>query len=356
MQIEIPAFIQKLNQIFPADCELNLVGGCVRDSLLGLIPKDYDLVTNLLPDEIEDLLEAYNIPSDSIGKAFGIIFATIDQNCVEIATYRNDIDGSRNTRISFSNRDEDAARRDFTINQIYYDLRSNQIIDKFGGMKDLNDKILRCVGDANKRFEEDQLRVYRAYRFANKYKLSFDNDLKQAIENIQFSFISRERIVNELQKTFETLGHIPFGKSAMQPIFDFMFGENVICYSSERDSDPFVNFILNLPRNLKTPEKLKEYGFSDNFSNLCVALKRIGANDKEFIAKIASKEVNIVNNFANKKYAMRYARRSECVYKFITFNPDVPNGSVLKDSGLSGTEIGKAISDSIIEQWEAHHE
>ena len=117
--INIPSYINKIVAIFPEDCELNLVGGCVRDSFLGLEPKDYDLVTNLQPDQIESLLKANNIPCDSIGKAFGIIFATIEGYCVEIATYRQDIDGYRQTRVEFSDRKGDASRRDFTINQIY---------------------------------------------------------------------------------------------------------------------------------------------------------------------------------------------------------------------------------------------
>ena len=156
-------------------------GGCVRDMLLGVEPKDFDIVTSAKPDEIEDLLE-HTIP---IGKQFGVILAIQNNHHFEIATFRSDAgysDGRRPDAVEFTNAEEDAHRRDFTINALFYDPSTDKIMDYVNGQKDLDDKLVRFIGDPEERIKEDHLRILRAVRFKNVYNLQYHPDTYQAIK------------------------------------------------------------------------------------------------------------------------------------------------------------------------------
>lgn len=176
-------------------------GGCVRDMLLGIEPKDFDIVTSAKPDEIEDLLEK-TIP---IGKEFGVILAVQDGHHFEIATFRSDSgysDGRRPDAVEFTNAKEDAFRRDFTINALFYDPQEDKIIDYVDGQLDLRDKLVRFIGDPEERIKEDHLRILRAVRFKNVYDFQYHPDTYAAIRKHVHLVkdISKERIADELNK------------------------------------------------------------------------------------------------------------------------------------------------------------
>lgn len=176
-------------------------GGCVRDMLLGIEPKDFDIVTSAKPDEIEHLLEK-TIP---IGKEFGVILAIQDGHHFEIATFRSDSgysDGRRPDAVEFTNAKEDAFRRDFTINALFYDPQKDEIIDYVNGQVDLRDKLVRFIGDPEERIKEDHLRILRAVRFRNLYNFQYHPDTYQAIKKHVHLIedISRERVADELNK------------------------------------------------------------------------------------------------------------------------------------------------------------
>ncbi len=176
-------------------------GGCVRDMLFGTEPKDIDIVTSAKPDEIEDLLE-HTIP---IGKKFGVILAIKDGYNFEIATFRSDSgysDGRRPDAVQFLSSEEDANRRDFTINALFYDPVQDRIIDYVEGQKDLKDKLVRFIGDPKTRIQEDHLRILRAVRLKNNFDLQYDPETYQAIKKNAhlITKISKERIADELNK------------------------------------------------------------------------------------------------------------------------------------------------------------
>ena len=176
-------------------------GGCVRDMLLGVEPKDFDIVTSAKPDEIEELLE-HTIP---IGKKFGVILAIQNNHHFEIATFRSDSgysDGRRPDAVEFTNAEEDAKRRDFTINAIFYDPIEDKIFDYTGGQKDMKDQLIRFIGDPEKRIKEDHLRILRAVRFKNGYDMQYHPDTYQAIKKHVklIEDISKERVKDELNK------------------------------------------------------------------------------------------------------------------------------------------------------------
>ncbi|MFH1534334.1 MAG: CCA tRNA nucleotidyltransferase [Nitrospirota bacterium] len=193
--------IQIIEILKKAGHESYWAGGCVRDMLLGIEPKDFDIVTSAKPDEIEDLLE-HTIP---IGKKFGVILAIVNEHHFEIATFRSDAgysDGRRPDAVEFTNAEQDAERRDFTINGIFYDPQEDRILDYVGGQKDMEEKLVRFIGDPEERILEDHLRILRAVRFKNTYNLQYHPDTYQAIKkhvNL-IKNISKERVKDELNK------------------------------------------------------------------------------------------------------------------------------------------------------------
>jgi len=177
-------------------------GGCVRDRLLGIDPKDYDIATNALPDRVLELFPG----STAVGKNFGVVVVRFRNINFEIATFRQDHDyrdGRRPERVSFVTAEEDAERRDFTINAMFYDPIADELHDFVGGRADLDAKKIRCVGEASRRFAEDHLRMMRAVRFASRLGFKIDTDTASAIRKHAAAVerISKDRIQVELTRT-----------------------------------------------------------------------------------------------------------------------------------------------------------
>ena len=178
------------------------VGGCVRDSLLKKIPTDWDITTDALP---EDMKKIFKKTFDT-GIAHGTVTVLMDGVGYELTTYRIDgnySDGRHPDSVSFSkNLSEDLCRRDFTINAMAYSNKKG-IVDLFDGRKDLQNGIIRAVGDAKKRFDEDALRMLRAVRFAAQLGFKIDDDTFEAIKEKAklLSKVSKERIFVELNKS-----------------------------------------------------------------------------------------------------------------------------------------------------------
>lgn len=183
--------------------EAFIVGGCVRDSLLGTAPKDYDITTSALPSEVEDVFKDYKIIET--GLKHGTVTVLINNIPLEITTYRIDSDYTDNRHPNSVNFTkslyEDTARRDFTMNAIAYNDKSG-LVDYYEGEKDIRNGIIRCVGNADKRFNEDALRILRAIRFSSVLGFNIEDSTKQAIFRNKelLTKISQERIASELVK------------------------------------------------------------------------------------------------------------------------------------------------------------
>lgn len=176
-------------------------GGCVRDLLLGLTPKDFDVATDAPPDVVRKLFPN----TQAVGAAFGVILVRQRKSTIEVATFRTDgayTDGRRPDSVRFTTAEEDAQRRDFTINGLFLDPIENRIIDYVGGQIDLKARVIRAIGDPAKRFEEDYLRMLRAVRFAARLDFEIEETTYKAIE-LHASAITRispERIADELRR------------------------------------------------------------------------------------------------------------------------------------------------------------
>jgi tRNA nucleotidyltransferase/poly(A) polymerase len=169
--IPIPQDIQQIKDVFKKNgFKLYVVGGAVRDALLGKTPKDYDLATDAVPDKVEEMMAKAGLRTLPTGKAFGVINVFTDQGEYEIATFRSDETSGRNPEVKLgATIESDAARRDLRINALYYDLDTNEIIDLVGGLDDLKNGEINMVGNAQKRFEEDPLRILRFFRFFSRF-------------------------------------------------------------------------------------------------------------------------------------------------------------------------------------------
>jgi len=175
-------------------------GGCVRDALLGQKAKDYDVATDAQPKRVRELFPH----SQSVGAAFGVILVRQRASQIEVATFRAEsgyTDGRHPTEIRFTTAEEDARRRDFTINGLFLDPLADQIIDYVGGRQDLIDGRIRAIGNPTERFEEDSLRLLRAIRFSARFDFPIESQTAEAIiaHAQQLKRVSPERVAEELR-------------------------------------------------------------------------------------------------------------------------------------------------------------
>lgn len=219
---EIPLpndIIEISNAYIKAGKDIFLVGGAVRDFIQGIKPKDYDLVTNALPEESKKILKDFNV-SDEQGKNFGVlrVYTKDEPEGYEVASYRRDISGGRDTKGDDQKVEmgpnvtinDDCLRRDLTMNALFYDIKNKQIVDLVGGVDDIKRGIVRSVGDASQRFIEDRLRICRIFRFAARTGGEIDAETAKAIRNDNrlrgvgpTDDVSQERIWDEFKKSFK---------------------------------------------------------------------------------------------------------------------------------------------------------
>ncbi|MBQ3060967.1 MAG: CCA tRNA nucleotidyltransferase [Lachnospiraceae bacterium] len=190
-----------IDTLYERGYEAFAVGGCIRDSLLGIVPKDWDITTDALPTEIKHIFPH----TVDTGIEHGTVTVIIDREGFEVTTYRIDgeyEDARHPKNVEFtSNLKLDLMRRDFTINAMAYNYKMG-LVDEFDGEGDLKQGIIRCVGDATKRFDEDALRILRAIRFSARFGFLIDEDTKEGIRSKSHLLckISAERIKAEMDK------------------------------------------------------------------------------------------------------------------------------------------------------------
>ncbi len=197
--------VEVVRRLRTAGFEAYWAGGCVRDQLLGTTPKDYDVATDATPPQIRKLFGKRR--TLAIGAAFGVITVLGPKPAgqIEVATFRRDAaytDGRHPDRVTFSTAREDASRRDFTINGVFYDPIEDRVLDFVGGQEDLKRGVIRAIGDPHERFAEDKLRMLRAVRFAATFRFPLDDDTLAAIRRMadQITVVSPERIATEMRR------------------------------------------------------------------------------------------------------------------------------------------------------------
>ncbi len=205
--------VQICQQLHNQGYEAVLAGGCVRDALLGKLAKDIDIATSATPEQIEKIFPRVIM----VGKSFGVCRVVMaddqdgDQDAaqdpIELATFREESDykdGRHPEHVAYSDMKKDSARRDFTVNAMFYDLGQKRVLDYVGGEADLKGKVLRTVGVADERFAEDSLRLLRAARFAAQLEFTVEQKTLQAVQKAaqQLTRVSAERRRDEINKAF----------------------------------------------------------------------------------------------------------------------------------------------------------
>ena len=197
--------IDVVRRLQQADFETYWAGGCVRDLLRGVAPKDYDVATAATPEQVREIFGTKR--TRGVGVAFGVmlVHGPRELEPVEVATFRTDgqySDGRRPDSVEFTSAENDAKRRDFTVNGMFYDPVAEKVIDFVNGRLDLENRVLRAIGEPADRFREDKLRLLRAIRFAANLDFQLEPHTRQVISELagDITAVSGERIGNELRR------------------------------------------------------------------------------------------------------------------------------------------------------------
>ena len=202
LKLRIPSDIKKIHKLFKKNKKkLFVVGGAVRDAILGKNPKDFDLATDAKPDEVEKIAKMGKLKTIGVGKQFGVVIV----GGHEIATFRKDIGkGRRPSSVDYTDIEGDVKRRDLTINALFYDMDRGEIVDLVGGVADLKKKKIRTVGKPAERFDEDPLRKMRALRFQGALGGKLGKETENALRmNPSLKGVSVERIRDEFVKSIK---------------------------------------------------------------------------------------------------------------------------------------------------------
>jgi poly(A) polymerase len=194
------AAIKIIRRLHSNGFEALLAGGCVRDMLLGRAASDYDVATNALPEDVMKIFKR----TLKVGAKFGVVIVLMEDKRVEVATFRTETDypdGRHPSTVKFVSAEEDASRRDFTINGMFYDPLKKEVIDYVNGQADLKNKLIRTIGKPDERFSEDYLRMLRAVRFSTQLGFAIETQTFSAVCNNSKNItrISGERIAMELE-------------------------------------------------------------------------------------------------------------------------------------------------------------
>ena len=366
----IPQSVKELHELFQsAGKKLYLVGGSVRDFLTGDKPKDFDLATDALPDEVLEIV-GDKFRTNLQGKAFGVVVVYTKEvpEGMEIATFREDVSKGRNPEVKLGvTIEDDVKRRDLTYNSLFYDLDTRQIVDLVGGKEDLQSGITRMVGDPTERFDEDSLRILRAFRFASRYEHPLHHDTEKAIEkrkqleNIdpetgEMKRISQERVWEEMKKAWKQAKDYRYYLSFFTKfdMWDEVFpGANI--NTNLVKSKDLVVVIANLFKNEST------LGLTDRL-----------AQEYKIELELATKVTFLISllNFKVEDVFDIYKKRQQCaisdvtilewlkvetidtneLIKFVEYKPSV-SAQELMSQGFKGKDLGIEIKRLEVEKF-----
>jgi tRNA nucleotidyltransferase/poly(A) polymerase len=372
---EIPLpndIIEISNAYIKAGKDIFLVGGAVRDFIQGIEPKDYDLVTNALPNESKEILKDFNV-SDEQGKNFGVlrVFTKDEPTGYEIASYRRDISGGRDTKGDGQKVEmggdvtieDDCNRRDLTMNALFYDIKNKQIVDLVGGVEDIKKGIVRAVGDASQRFIEDRLRICRIFRFAARTGGEIDSKTDQAIRNDNRlkgvgpkDDVSQERVWEEIKKAFKQAKSF---KHYLEFFTEFDMWKEVFPGSKINteivECEEFTSYIANLfkfENTTKLEQKMVlEYKIESDIATKVVFLIDLLQLTIETAFDLYKKKVRChITNHQIIDWLDANNIHKTVFIRFIDYVPTV-SAEELMSQGYKGRELGDEIKKREIEKF-----
>lgn len=337
--LKIPSDIQKIHKAFKKNSKkLYVVGGAVRDAILGKSPKDYDLATDAKPDEVLKIAKDAGMKTVEVGKSFGVVMV----GGHEIATFRKDIGkGRRPSSVDYTDIEGDVKRRDLTINALFYDIDKKEIVDLVGGIADLKKKNIRTVGDASERFDEDPLRKLRALRFQASTGGKFDRQLYDALQSDpSLKGVSAERIRDEFVKSIKKAKN----PSKYLEISDKLgFTQQILPnlkvskpYPNDNDYILFLSTILSKNSPVVLSKILNKLTYSNEEKNNIVFLVSLQSfkPDDIVVYKNAQNKTSLSDDQI-KKFGKMIGKDMD---KFIKFNLSVGGKDVPSD--IKGPQIG----------------
>lgn len=352
LHIDLPEDILSIKDLFLSHGhKLFVVGGAVRDALLGQTPKDFDLATDALPDKVEKILIGH-YKTLGTGKSFGVINVFTDSGEFEIATFRVDIGkGRRPEAVEFTTIENDVKRRDLTINALFYDIERQEVVDLVGGIEDLKNGVIKTVGNPTERFEEDRLRVLRAIRFAARFGSDLDSATADAIlADRDLSGVSKERIRDEFLKGIKSAKTVVFFMELLKKysLFDQIFPGLKICeHFIESRNLPVVLCILfqfELGSEESIRETLKKGTFTNEEVSLTMFLFSFMYNlsvENAFKLKKAESKCKVCRDDLEEIASFK-GMDSNMVNAYLKFELTVSGQEVAED-GFKGVELGKEI-------------
>ena len=358
LKLNVPKDILELHKLFKQNGkELFIVGGAVRDALLGKKPKDFDLATDAFPAEVIDIVtNAGYSTTGEVGHQFGVVIVNVpsDPAGVEIATFREDVGkGRRPDAVEYSTIDKDVLRRDLTINALFYDMGRKEIVDLVGGLDDIKNSKIRTVGIAADRFAEDPLRKLRALRFAGRTGSKLEKETADAIlTDNSLEGISSERIRDEFKKSIVSAKS---AKSYLEMVSEFNMWS--IMFPSLQINEKFINtnnwivqiaILFSNNDNDTIQKELNKVSFTNGEIDSILFLKSLMTFDINNVFNLHKQYMKIqMSSKLDTKTILEFAKINKLDIKtlkvFFKYKPSTKGGDVMKEFGLKG----HAISDKI---------
>jgi len=364
--------IEISNAYIKAGKDIFLVGGAVRDFIQGIKPKDYDLVTNALPNESKEILKDFKV-SDEQGKNFGVlrVYTKDEPEGYEIASYRRDISGGRDTKGDDQKVEmggdvtieDDCNRRDLTMNALFYDIKNKQIVDLVGGIDDIKKGIVRAVGDASQRFIEDRLRILRIFRFAARTGGKIDDKTSEAIRKDNRlkgigpkDDVSQERIWEEMKKAFKQAKSY---KHYLEFFNEFDMWEEVFPGSKINtdieEAEKLTSYISNLFKfedtSMLENKMILEYKIEGDVASKVVFLIDLLKLTAENAFDLYKKKVRChVTNSQIIDWLDTCGIHARIFIRFIDYIPSV-SAEDLMNRGFKGRELGIKIKEIEVEKF-----
>jgi tRNA nucleotidyltransferase/poly(A) polymerase len=355
---QVPSDILEIQKVFKKNgYKLYIVGGAVRDFLLKQKIKDFDLATDAVPDKVEEMMQEAGFRTLPTGKSFGVINVFTDQGEYEIATFRTDIgSGRRPDAVSFTNIEGDVKRRDLTINALFYDIDTKEIVDLVGGVNDLKQGVVRTVGAPEDRFGEDRLRILRAIRFAGRFGSELDPATDAALQkDASLKDISGERIRDEFIKGIisakSTDGYLSMIDK--YKLFDWIFpslnvDKKVFRQKGDYKADDYVVLLARLLKNNEIDllrRKLNELKYSaDEIKAIVFLISMLKLDvDTAYLLK-KMQQISGVNDDQIRNFGANEGISSQLLDAFEQYRLSVSGPEAMEKFGLKpGPELGKAI-------------
>jgi tRNA nucleotidyltransferase/poly(A) polymerase len=362
LKLSIPSDIIDLYKLFKKNGkELYVVGGAVRDALLGKKPKDFDLATDAFPEEVVKMVQGAGYSTiGEVGQQFGVVIVQIpsDRNGVEIATFREDIgSGRRPEGVNYSTIDKDVLRRDLTINALFYDIGKGEVVDLVGGLKDIQDQKIRTVGKAADRFAEDPLRKLRALRFAGRTGSKLEAETADAIlTDNSLEGVSPERIRDEFKKSIESAKKV---KDYLKMVSEFNLWS--VMFPTLQVNEAFVESSLWLVQLAmlfgdnerdQIKKEMNKMTFTSDEVDSVLFLKSLMSFKAEDVFDLY-KERERAGIDKNNIIVFAKINRLDLklVRAFLKYKPTTDGNEVMKKYGVKGPQIGEKIKELEAEKF-----